>query len=200
MMEKPAPRGRPRAFDQERVLDRVMRVFWAHGFEATTYRELERATGQRRQSLVYAFGDKRAMFLAALRHYAETRVEDLCTALAAGKTAKAGVLRAFELWLKDARRRQRRGCFMVTIAGEIGAKDPDSAKEIEAARKKLVTAFAAAFRRAAQEGHLRAGMDPDAIAHLAVAAGDGALLHARNAGASTAASIAFDGFLKSVFV
>lgn len=49
---------------------------WAKGFDATTYGEPETVTGLRRQSLVYAFGDKRELFEKALRLYVDQRVEE----------------------------------------------------------------------------------------------------------------------------
>ena len=40
-----AVRGRPRAFDEEEVLDVAMRLFWEHGFDGTSMSELTEASG-----------------------------------------------------------------------------------------------------------------------------------------------------------
>jgi AcrR family transcriptional regulator len=60
------PRGRPRAFDREEALNAAGQRFRTHGFAATSLDDLSEATGVNRPSLYAAFGDKRAMYLAAL--------------------------------------------------------------------------------------------------------------------------------------
>ena len=62
----PKRRGRPRSFDRETVLQAAGQRFRTHGFAATSLDELAAATGLNRPSLYAAFGDKRALYLAAL--------------------------------------------------------------------------------------------------------------------------------------
>ena len=64
-----AERGRPRAFDEEEVLDVAMRLFWEHGFDGTSMSELTEAMGINRRSVYAAFGNKEALFTAALERY-----------------------------------------------------------------------------------------------------------------------------------
>jgi len=59
---------RQHEFDKDDVLDKAMRLFWARGFEATSVRDLTHAMGIS-SSLYEAFGDKRAISLAALARY-----------------------------------------------------------------------------------------------------------------------------------
>jgi AcrR family transcriptional regulator len=65
------PRGRPRAFDLDRVLDAAMRVFWRQGYEGTSLSDLTAATGLKSPSLYAAFGDKEALFRKVLDRYSE---------------------------------------------------------------------------------------------------------------------------------
>ena len=60
------PRGRPRSFDPDAVLDKARAVFWNLGYAATSLDDLAAATGLNRPSLYAAFGDKHALYLAAL--------------------------------------------------------------------------------------------------------------------------------------
>ena len=64
-----AERGRPRSFDEEEVLDVAMRLFWEHGFDGTSMSELTEAMGINRRSVYAAFGNKEALFTAALGRY-----------------------------------------------------------------------------------------------------------------------------------
>jgi AcrR family transcriptional regulator len=60
------PRGRPRSFDANVALKAASERFRTHGFAGTSLDELADATGLARPSLYAAFGDKRALYLAAL--------------------------------------------------------------------------------------------------------------------------------------
>ncbi len=191
--------GRPRSFDRDRALDAAMAAFWERGYEATTYEHLEVATGCHRQSLVYAFGDKRALFIAALQRYIDRRVGAVCAGLEEPGDPSRAISGAFALWLEDASRKASRGCMAVNVAGELGGREPDIAKLIESARRRLVSAFAEAFKRAADAGSLAGNADPRHLAELAVAVGDGALLHARNTRSAQAARRTFSVFLGAIF-
>lgn len=61
--------ARPRKFDEQTVLNQALQVFWAKGFEATSYDDLVKATGLGRGSLIAAFGDKAGLFGAVLDYY-----------------------------------------------------------------------------------------------------------------------------------
>src|SRR6202035_2469111 len=64
-----AGRGRPREVDEDKVVDVAMRLFWDHGFDGTSMRELTEAMGTNRRSIYAAFGNKKALFTAALKRY-----------------------------------------------------------------------------------------------------------------------------------
>lgn len=65
-------RGRPRSFDENEVLDRAMRVFWAKGYDGASLDDLSAAMGIGRPSMYGAFGDKEAVFMRCLERFAET--------------------------------------------------------------------------------------------------------------------------------
>src|SRR5210317_1187307 len=65
------PVGRPRGFDEAKVLDAAMEVFWRKGYESTSLADLLEATGLHKGSLYQAFGDKHTLFISALRRYLE---------------------------------------------------------------------------------------------------------------------------------
>lgn len=59
-------RGRPRSFDPEVVLKKASDAFKAGGYASTSLDDIVRATGLNRPSLYAAFGDKKALYLAAI--------------------------------------------------------------------------------------------------------------------------------------
>ena len=103
MNEKASLPGRPRGFDLDAVLDAAIDAFHRNGLAGTTYEVLEHDTGLRRQSLVYAFGDKRALFDAALSRYAARKVDAIVDCLRAPGAPSERIRAAFALWLEDAR-------------------------------------------------------------------------------------------------
>lgn len=62
-------RGRPRAFDPSRVLDRVMLEFWTCGYSGTSLDQLSAATGVNRPSLYATFGNKKSLYISALERF-----------------------------------------------------------------------------------------------------------------------------------
>ncbi len=67
------PRGRPRSFDETDALEKATLVFRSKGYDGVTIDDLVTAMGVGRPSLYSVFGDKRAIFLRALRAYAAAK-------------------------------------------------------------------------------------------------------------------------------
>lgn len=61
--------GRPKGYRVDEVVARALVAFWKEGFEGTSLKELEQATGLNKFSLYDAFGSKRGLYLACLKLY-----------------------------------------------------------------------------------------------------------------------------------
>jgi len=61
--------ARTREFDEEKVLEAAMQLFWEKGYEATSLSDLTARMGIQRPSIYSTFGDKKELFEAALRRY-----------------------------------------------------------------------------------------------------------------------------------
>lgn len=72
---KRAP-GRPRGFNRETALTKAMHTFWAHGYETTSVADLTKAMDIKTPALYSAFGDKKKLYLEAMRLYAGDRREN----------------------------------------------------------------------------------------------------------------------------
>ena len=195
-MTNQAPIGRPRSFNADDALRQAMGAFWEGGYTGTSYADLERVTKLRRQSLIYAFGDKQAIFRKALALYAADRVDEIVALLRRDGSPMANIRAVFDSWLSDVEGPRRNGCLMVNTAGELGRDDPAAATIIAKATDRLRGAIADAFGRAKALGEIDADQDPLALASLAVAAGDGALLHARVSGDASDAVRAFGALMR----
>ena len=111
------PRGRPRSFDESDALTKASRVFRAKGYDGATIDDLVAGMGVGRPSLYSVFGDKRAIFLRALRAYAETKGAGAAKALFSAPTLRdsiAGFLRhAVETATQEG---SAPGCLLLCVA------------------------------------------------------------------------------------
>jgi AcrR family transcriptional regulator len=130
------PRGRPRNFDCDTVLRAALQRFRTHGFAATSLDDLADATGIARPSLYAAFGDKRALYLAAL-----ARTHDWLTAsfegLRQADLPHRKLLERIFVFTLDAYMSGEQGpsgCIAINTAAAEAVTDPD----IRAALAKIL--------------------------------------------------------------
>jgi len=123
----PRPRGRPRKFDEAVVLRAALERFRTHGFAATSLDDLADATGVNRPSLYATFGDKKALYLAALagvKAYTERRFDALIAAnYPMEKMLKALFLGTIESYLTG--ETGPSGCIAINTAATEAVTDPD---------------------------------------------------------------------------
>lgn len=117
--------ARPREFDRDTALQDAIGVFWAKGFAATSTEDLLAAMKIGRQSLYNAFGDKHALYVAALDAYQRKSVDGHIARLDAPASALAGLHDLLTGLVPDDDRTRALGCMGVGSAGEFGAADPD---------------------------------------------------------------------------
>lgn len=165
--------GRPRQFDPDEVLGKAMRVFWARGYEGTSLDDLLRETGLARQSLYNSFGDKHALFLAALRRY-EEQSDERMSAWFAGDGPVREALRSFMLGIVERSGEQRRrGCLMVNSTVELSPHDPETARLVAVQHRVMERILREAFERAQGRGEIPREKDPRALARFVVTVLDG---------------------------
>lgn len=116
--------ARTRAFETEAALTAIKDAFWAHGFAGTSMQDIEAATGLHKQSLYRAFGDKRAMYLAALEDYERNEIGIFAAALRQPGSARDRFDAAFAIAIDAAiAAGDWRGCFLCNAAAEQAGAD-----------------------------------------------------------------------------
>ena len=114
---KVRPRGRPRSFDEDIAIERATQVFWSKGYDGVTIDDLVAGMGVGRPSLYAVFGDKRTIFLRALKDYAEKKGALAAKALFSPPTLRdsiAGFLRhAIETATQEG---SAHGCLLICVA------------------------------------------------------------------------------------
>jgi TetR/AcrR family transcriptional repressor of nem operon len=165
---------RPREFEREVVLDRAMRAFWSRGYEATSIQHLVECMGIQRGSLYGAFGDKRALFLAAIEHYDRVMTAKLLATLDAPGSGLGAIRRFFRLKVDAAQERSRpRGCLVTNSATELASRDRRTASRVGATLGRVEAAFHRAVIRAQQAGEIDPDRDARALARFLTSSAQG---------------------------
>ncbi|MFA6113364.1 MAG: TetR/AcrR family transcriptional regulator [Sphingomonas sp.] len=151
--------ARPREFDRDVALEEAIKVFADHGYEGTSTDVLLKRMGISRQSLYDTFGDKRRLYLEALRRYNGTSAAEIIAAL----HAHASPARGLEAALLDfAARPAGDGCLGVCSIVEFGSAAPDIAAINAASGGVLAAAFEAVIVKGKAQGDFAADLDPKA--------------------------------------
>lgn len=158
-------KGRPRCFDMEKALCAALKLFWEKGYEPTSVAELCRVMEINPPSLYCSFGNKAALFLAALEHYEKK----YWTAPAQNLIREPDVYQAIENYFEEAARILLSpdcpcGCMVVLAAVNISPKEREIIQTIRAMRGKTTEMFANKLAQAASEGQLPPGANIPALA------------------------------------
>ena len=117
VQNSPAPRGRPRSFDEIEALQKATQVFWSKGYDGVTIDDLVAGMGVGRPSLYAVFGDKRAIFLRVLKMYAERKGAKAAKALLAPESLRDSIAGFLRFAVESATEKgSARGCLMVCVA------------------------------------------------------------------------------------
>ena len=160
--------GRPVEYDQSKVLDSVVKLFWAQGYEATSMKNICEATGLQPGSVYAAFGSKRTLFLAAIDAYFEQSIDNLKAILAGEGTPLERVRELFVYLVGDTCRKDSHGCLLVNALLEAPTDDAELRKRIAAMFRRLEVAIKEVLVEAAACGELDAGKDPAIQAKLLI--------------------------------
>lgn len=186
-------------FDVEETLTRAMQTFWSHGFEATSMQDLVSATGVNRASLYATYGDKRELFLTALKKYDREIRRQTLAELAANASPADAIRAIFDKFISQTRvPEQNWGCFLINSAIELAAHDPEVAELVNLAQDEIEAFFLAVIRKGQAGGEFRSGGDAASLAHQALAALLGVLVMIRSRPQAEYLQAVRDGILKSL--
>ncbi|MEO7033551.1 MAG: helix-turn-helix domain-containing protein [Polyangiaceae bacterium] len=166
--KQPPRRGRPPSYDRDVALGAIRDVFWDRGFSAASLDDIAAATGMNRPSLYGAFGDKRQMYLAALRMFAVESGHEMQKTLEAPtlrEALEAFYVRAIQEYLSgDA---GPRGCLIICTAVAEATGDAAIRSAVAAILAELDSVVVVRIARAQAEGDRCTGGDAKVLARLA---------------------------------
>src|SRR5271168_2308528 len=150
------PRGRPRSFDETGALEKATQVFWSKGYDGVTIDDLVEGMGVGRPSLYAVFGDKRAIFLRALKAYAERKGASVAKALLSPQSLRDSIAGFLRYAVESATEKgSARGCLMVCVAPLVNDA------EVQRFLQSTVAGGAALVERRFRDGISAGDIPPD---------------------------------------
>ncbi len=172
--------GRPLSFDREAALEQAMLSFWRHGYETTSITDLTAAMGITAPSIYAAFGDKRALFLEAMRRYAGDPAA-LRSDLAAAPTARDAMhdmlVAAATTFTGE---RTPRGCLLASATASGSEASADVRSAVAEVRLGIGRCLADRIKQDVTAGILPVSTDANALSDLILAIVQGMSVLARD--------------------
>ena len=123
-----------------------MRVFWEKGYEATSMQDLVDATGLLKGSLYGAFGDKQALYMIALVHYDQTRMQAGIDMLGGEGNAREKITRLFDAVIESAKAGVfAGGCLLCNASIEMAPVDSAVENSVKNTIRRLQAAVTSAI-------------------------------------------------------
>ncbi len=160
--------GRPRKFNEKEALSAAMHLFWKKGYDGTSMKELTQAMNMKGPSIYAAFGDKRALYLRTIEHYADRNACAPVLAFEEEEDIRLAVRKFLEAVIDKsaADATGNGGCFLAscvsTSAGEVGGVSERLEQAIDDTDSRLT----ARFDREKQKGTLPSNFPSKARAQL----------------------------------
>ena len=181
--------GPAKQFEPQAALEQARDLFWRRGYDGTGLSDLEAELGVGRKSLYDTFGNKRALYLAALEQYGASVIEAICSGLErADRPAFDNLERVLTKLARHHGSGASLGCLLGVGLAQLERGDEELAALLRRWLGRLEAAFEVALRRAEGEGALRADVRPRDAARQLVALVQGLALLGRVAETPTAHS------------
>ena len=185
IMEEPShalPRrtGRPLSFDREAALRQAMLTFWRYGYETASVADLTAAMGISAPSLYTAYGDKKQLFLEAMRLYAgdpddmERAIFDAPTSYQAAHDL---MVAAAATYTGEA---TPKGCLLASATASGSAASADVQDAVAHVRRTIESRLRARVERDVEGGVLPPETQAAALAGLVLAVTQGMSVLARD--------------------
>src|SRR3981189_1209904 len=151
--------ARPKEFDQEKALRKAIRLFSQQGFAATSTDDLMRVMNVGRQSMYDTFGDKRALFLKALKMYVTESVHSITVELERPGSALSAVQNVLVAFAERSDLSSAEGCMGLNAISEFGQRDADVTRITRIAARVQRQTLMRVLARAKEQGEV--GLDAD---------------------------------------
>lgn len=159
--------ARTKAFEEEEILDRAVKLFSERGYNGISMQELVDGLGINRSSLYDTFGDKEALYLATLKHYRSERTHKMVALIQQSDDIKATIKSVLDYVVNDSLdAKSKAGCMMVNTAIELAPHQRKVATLVAENMNAIEEALTQAIKRAQATQQISKKHSAIALAHV----------------------------------
>jgi len=158
---------RQKTFRREDIIDRAIDVFMAKGYEGTTVKDLVDATGLHPGSLYNAFGNKQAIYKAALERFDTMSPFNCLLSLADTAPPRESIKQLLEgVANPNLDSNGVAGCLITYAAAEVGATIEDLAESLHMSFQKMEDRLCRFIERGQECGDFASTRNPRDLAQF----------------------------------
>jgi TetR/AcrR family transcriptional regulator, transcriptional repressor for nem operon len=159
--------ARTKEFNTDEVLDKAIDLFRDKGYNGCSMQDVVDGLGLSRSSIYETWGDKRQLFLEALKKYLREGMEVLKGDINNATDMRQGLTKVFESILPCSPEDPlQKGCFLVNSVVELVVHDPEIAEMVRANREEVEDILSKAIRKGQEAGQFSSSLDPLSIARF----------------------------------
>lgn len=158
---------RVKLFDEEKVLEKAMNLFWKKGYYATSIQDLVDFLGINRASLYDTYGGKKKLFEKAFSHYRQSNTDAIQKYLNSQDDVRTGFKKLFVMAIQQSQSdKEHKGCFVVNTTIEFIPNEKDFTELISDNKKQFEQVFYEYLQFGVEQGQISKYKDIQAIATL----------------------------------
>ncbi len=161
--------GRQIEFDTQGALDKAMMLFWKKGYSLVSLKELLEEMAILNGSFYNSFGSKQSVFVAALKNYVNTVVEERLGIIGEKETLREGLDAYFTILFEACENENKPGGCMFLNLFSGGAKDdPEATAVLNEELQRVEMFLIEQTTQAKQRGEFLVDTDPRTMALLII--------------------------------
>jgi AcrR family transcriptional regulator len=172
--------ARHKEFERDEALGAAIRVFSDHGYEGTSTDDLLKAMKISRQSMYDTFGDKRSLYLEALRRYNADSLARIVADLKGDRSALRRIEAVLVAFAVRPESEASRCCLGVSAICEFGRADAAVATLTDEASRILSSSLESVIKAGIASGDFAVDLDVTTAVHFLGATLAGMKVSARN--------------------
>lgn len=157
--------ARPRAYNEDKVLNAAMMCFWQRGYSATSMKNLETATQLTSGSLYNSFGSKEQLFQLSLEYYTENIVGERIRIYLQRGNAYDGIKDFICHCFDNTLLPNNMACLLINTATELDPQEVKVKAFLGKTFEHIDNALTAAIKRGQKQGDISSDKNPKQLAH-----------------------------------
>lgn len=159
---------RTKEFDEEKISEAAMKVFWKLGYADTSIEEIVQSTGLGRGSLYNAYGNKHSLYKNALEYYYKITASNIELLSKEGHTKDLIHQLLIKIIKEELEDSDNLGCMVANASLEMARHDKDIANLVSKNLKRLENAILKLIVKGQKKSEINSYLNPSSLASFYV--------------------------------